>query len=209
MSDRSLILQIGNHHTASCGPPPRIEEREGQYLGYFENKHGEQMIFAFDRRGGTGWLYAGDAGWETPYEVVGGVVADLTLGPGKSCGYEPVGERLWERQTMRDHPCLRHLTPHEREVLAEFLSRLRERCGDRIAHVWLFGSKVRGDFDEESDVDLLIVAATGMMRWGRRSRDRLHAESGARRSALRAHGQHLALRPDGRAPRAHLQKYNA
>jgi hypothetical protein len=50
---------------------------------------------------------------------------------------------------MRDHPRLRHLTPYEREVLAEFLSRLRERCSDRIAHVWLFGSKARGDFDEE------------------------------------------------------------
>ena len=59
---------------------------------------------------------------------------------------------------MREHPRLRHLTPHERDVLAEFLSRLQERCGDRIAHVWLFGSKVRGDFDKESDVDLLIVA---------------------------------------------------
>ena len=62
---------------------------------------------------------------------------------------------------MRDHPRLRHLTPHEREVLCEFLSRLRERCGDHIAHVWLFGSKVRGDSDEESDVDLLIVARDG------------------------------------------------
>ena len=62
---------------------------------------------------------------------------------------------------MRDHPRLRHLTPQEREVLAEFLSRLHERCGDRIVHVWLFGSKVRGDSDEESDVDLLIVARNG------------------------------------------------
>jgi predicted nucleotidyltransferase len=53
------------------------------------------------------------------------------------------------------------LTLHERDVLAEFLSRLRERCGDGIAHVWLFGSKIRGDFDEESDVDLLIVAHNG------------------------------------------------
>jgi len=79
MSDRSLILQISNHHAASCGTPPRIEKREGQYLGYFENKHGEQMIFVFDRRSGTGRLYAGDAGWETPYEVVDGVVAELTL----------------------------------------------------------------------------------------------------------------------------------
>jgi len=54
-----------------------------------------------------------------------------------------------ERQTMCNHPRLRHLTPHERDVLAEFLSQLRERCGERIAHVWLFGSKGRGDFDEE------------------------------------------------------------
>jgi len=62
---------------------------------------------------------------------------------------------------MHDHNRLRHLTPHEREVLAVFLSRLREQCGDRIAHVWLFGSKVRGDSDEGSDVDLLIVAREG------------------------------------------------
>jgi SAM-dependent methyltransferase len=31
------------------------------------------MIFVFDRGSGTGLLYAGDAGWETPYEVVDGV----------------------------------------------------------------------------------------------------------------------------------------
>jgi uncharacterized protein (UPF0332 family)/predicted nucleotidyltransferase len=62
---------------------------------------------------------------------------------------------------MLDDPRLRHLTSREWDVLAEFLSRLRERCGDRIAHVWLFGSKARGDFDEESDVDLLIVTRDG------------------------------------------------
>ena len=62
---------------------------------------------------------------------------------------------------MLDHPRLRYLTPHERDVLTEFLSRLRERFADHIAHVWLFGSKMRGDFDEESDVDLLIVARDG------------------------------------------------
>ncbi len=62
---------------------------------------------------------------------------------------------------MLDHLHLRHLAPHERDVLAEFLSRLREQFDDRIAHVWLFGSKARGDFDEESDVDLLIVGQDG------------------------------------------------
>ena len=62
---------------------------------------------------------------------------------------------------MLDHLHLRHLAPHERDVLAEFLSRLREQFDDRIAHVWLFGSKARGDSDEESDVDLLIVDQDG------------------------------------------------
>ena len=81
MSDRSLILQISNHHAARCGTPPRIEERPGQYLGYFENQYSEQMIFVFDRCLGTGRLYAGDAGWETPYEVVDGVAQELILTP--------------------------------------------------------------------------------------------------------------------------------
>ena len=81
MGDRPPILQISNHHTASCGTPPRIEERAGQYLGYFENEYGEQMIFVFDWRSGTGRLYAGDAGWETPYEVVDGVAKELILTP--------------------------------------------------------------------------------------------------------------------------------
>jgi hypothetical protein len=62
MNDRPLILQIANHHALACGTPPRIEEQRGQYLGYFENEFGEQMIFVFDRSSGTGRLYAGDAG---------------------------------------------------------------------------------------------------------------------------------------------------
>jgi len=79
MSDGSLILQITNHHVPASGTPPRIEERPGQYLGYFENEYGEQMIFVFDRSSGTGRLYAGDAGWETPYEVIGGVAPELVM----------------------------------------------------------------------------------------------------------------------------------
>ena len=81
MSDSSPILQISNHHTATCGTPPRIEERSGQYLGYFENRYGEQMIFVFDQESDTGQLYAGDAGWETPYEVMDGVARGLVMEP--------------------------------------------------------------------------------------------------------------------------------
>jgi len=58
---------------------------------------------------------------------------------------------------VRDHPGLSHLALNERDALDALLAWLQPRCGDRVAHAWLFGSKARGDFDDESDVDLLIV----------------------------------------------------
>ena len=81
MNEKSPILQIYNRNTASCGTPPRVEERPEQYLGYFENEYGEQMIFLFDQDNETGRLYAGDAEWETPYEVVNGQVLELIMNP--------------------------------------------------------------------------------------------------------------------------------
>jgi len=52
-----------------------------------------------------------------------------------------------------------YLVAEEREVLARFLTRLESECGDGIRRVILYGSKARGDADEESDTDLLIVVA--------------------------------------------------
>jgi predicted nucleotidyltransferase len=52
---------------------------------------------------------------------------------------------------------LSHLAPNERTALAAFVDRLRQRYGDDLLHVVLFGSKARGDFDEESDLDVLVV----------------------------------------------------
>lgn len=52
---------------------------------------------------------------------------------------------------------LKYLTLRERKALAEYLTRLREQFGDQIQHVILYGSKVRGDFDAESDIDLFVV----------------------------------------------------
>lgn len=49
------------------------------------------------------------------------------------------------------------LTPGERAGLYAFVDRLRQRYGDDLLRVRLFGSKARGDFHEESDFDLLIV----------------------------------------------------
>jgi len=60
---------------------------------------------------------------------------------------------------------LRYLTESERAALEEFVARLRERYAEEVVHVILFGSKVRGDFDEESDLDLLVVVKSGDWRF--------------------------------------------
>jgi hypothetical protein len=52
---------------------------------------------------------------------------------------------------------LRYLTTRERQALREYLERLRAEVGDEISRVILYGSKVRGDFDAESDIDVCIV----------------------------------------------------
>ncbi|MFQ6059122.1 MAG: HEPN domain-containing protein [Anaerolineae bacterium] len=58
------------------------------------------------------------------------------------------------------HDKLKHLNPREREAITEYLERLREKYADQVARVVLFGSKARGDGDEESDIDLFVVLRT-------------------------------------------------
>lgn len=52
---------------------------------------------------------------------------------------------------------LSHLTTNERAGLAALVNRLRQRYGNDLLRVVLFGSKARGDFDDESDLDVLVV----------------------------------------------------
>lgn len=60
-----------------------------------------------------------------------------------------------ERAKVQD--TWRHLTTREKRALAEYLRRLKEEYGDTVVRVVLYGSKVRGDYDQESDLDLLVV----------------------------------------------------
>ncbi len=46
---------------------------------------------------------------------------------------------------------------HDRKALSILSSLLRERMGDDIESVYAFGSRVRGDNDDRSDFDLLVV----------------------------------------------------
>ena len=46
---------------------------------------------------------------------------------------------------------------HERQALERIAACLRERFADRIAGVYAFGSRVRGDHEVWSDFDVLVV----------------------------------------------------
>ena len=54
---------------------------------------------------------------------------------------------------------LPHLTPYEQTGLATFINRLYQRYGTNLLRVILFGSKARGDFDAQSDLDVLVVVS--------------------------------------------------
>ncbi|PIU68003.1 MAG: hypothetical protein COS84_02320 [Armatimonadetes bacterium CG07_land_8_20_14_0_80_40_9] len=49
------------------------------------------------------------------------------------------------------------LTDKEKKAIKRFSSEAKEKLGKELLLIKLFGSKVRGDFDKDSDIDILIV----------------------------------------------------
>lgn len=45
----------------------------------------------------------------------------------------------------------------ERQVIEEFVSLVRDTFKDRVRRIILYGSRARGDADEESDYDFLVL----------------------------------------------------
>ncbi len=43
------------------------------------------------------------------------------------------------------------------EALEEFIKKVREKHGDKIDRIILYGSYARGEAEEESDIDVLII----------------------------------------------------
>ena len=73
------FMRLTNHHASAA---PAIEKRPGRYLGYFENKFGEQLVFVHDDGEPDATVFLGDVDWE-PRRVTdaGGLpdVGDLIL----------------------------------------------------------------------------------------------------------------------------------
>jgi predicted nucleotidyltransferase len=63
-----------------------------------------------------------------------------------------------------------HLQPNERAALDEFKRRLESELSEGLIDLALFGSKSRGDFDADSDLDVFIVLE--QCDW--QVRDRIH-----------------------------------
>ncbi len=52
---------------------------------------------------------------------------------------------------------LQYLNKTERKVISSFVKELRDKLGNEIVTIRLFGSKVKGDFQEDSDIDIFIL----------------------------------------------------
>jgi hypothetical protein len=74
------LFSVSNRHSKVSGTPPHIDGNVwGKYHGYFENEHGEQAVFVYDRATKTGLLWLGDSSWDSPHKVVDGLARAVIL----------------------------------------------------------------------------------------------------------------------------------
>lgn len=52
---------------------------------------------------------------------------------------------------------LKHLAPNELKAIKRLKSLLGKKYGQRIKEIKIFGSKARGDYETDSDIDVFIV----------------------------------------------------
>jgi len=69
---------------------------------------------------------------------------------------------MQEKQQTRykDIERLSFLTQEERTAVMEFSELIRKRFGSMVKEIILFGSKVRGKSEKESDIDILLVLSS-------------------------------------------------
>ena len=50
-----------------------------------------------------------------------------------------------------------HTPKAVRDLVQDFARLVREHFGERVAGIWLYGSAARGDWVEDSDIDVLVL----------------------------------------------------
>jgi predicted nucleotidyltransferase len=118
------------------------------------------------------------------------------------------------------------LDPQVNELLDALTAGLREILGDQLVSVYLFGSATTGDFDRESDVDVVVVTADKIPDETFASLQALHAQiatidswcatqlevSYIPRRAIRRHNPADALHPRldrGKEEKLHVMRHDA
>jgi hypothetical protein len=76
--ERTVILEIRNHHGS---PAPRIEIHPEDYVSYWMNGEGEQLVFVRRRGESHATLYHGDLGWGPVHLVSGSARPGVALDP--------------------------------------------------------------------------------------------------------------------------------
>ena len=59
---------------------------------------------------------------------------------------------------------LNYLSKAERDALKRFGDDVKSRLGEYVVRMSVFGSKVRGDFRKESDIDILVIVKERSLR---------------------------------------------
>lgn len=75
------------------------------------------------------------------------------------------------------------LSPADERAVSGFISRMRAVFGRRLVRAVLFGSKARGEGDDSSDIDILLVVE-GMEPRDRRAASRAAWEAGISEGAV-------------------------
>jgi len=102
--DARLVFSAHNRHHERCGAPPRLRNTDnpGLYHGYFENRHGEQFVFTFDRATGTGTVSGGDLGWAEPRTFTRGLL-DEALRSTRGLAAQVQGDDARSQLPVIDH----------------------------------------------------------------------------------------------------------
>lgn len=74
MSKQFVVELVENKN----GEYPPIDLVKHDYISYFENEYGEQLIFVYLKRDATATLYHSDCNWEA-YNVTDGKAPEIVL----------------------------------------------------------------------------------------------------------------------------------
>jgi len=57
------------------------------------------------------------------------------------------------------------ITPSVQQIMREAIAISSKTFGDMLKQVWLFGSHARGDANEDSDIDFMVVLSEPVEAW--------------------------------------------